>query len=301
MQLQTSADMALRAYTIRILSFTASAHGPACSIDAIHHAFPPSLGWLPAGLDEHQVVLDVRHSDTADEAWHVVEDASDTYGFRNLHQLQSFLVWLINSRAVDRIGRDHLLVHAGTIAAGDAGIILPAQSGSGKSTLTAALVADGFSYFSDEVAVIDRGTGMLLPFPKAIKLEPDCVAVLASRYPELARASADPERDRSRQTYLRPPDDAWPDGPAEFRHIVFPRYIAGARTQLTAISRSDAFERLLAHSFSAREHAAGGIRDIVGSLQRCEAYELTVGNLDDAVAAIRQLVDPTALSASTAS
>jgi hypothetical protein len=38
-------------------------------------------------------------------------------------------------------------------------ILLPASSGSGKTSLTARLVAAGCDYFSDEVVLIERGTG----------------------------------------------------------------------------------------------------------------------------------------------
>jgi HprK-related kinase A len=254
----------------------------------VRQAFPTAPAW-PASLSGAiQFDLHVSQTNTSSDTWYVTENNTTTHKCQRLAELQSLLVWLINSRAVEWIGKDHLLFHAGAIAAGQTGIILPAQSGSGKSTLTAALVAGGCSYFSDEAAIIDPDSGLLLPFPKAIKLEPDSLPVLASRFPELEVNS---ETQSRRVTYLCPPDDRWPSGPATPKLIVFPQYVSGARTQMSAMPRSVAFERLLAHSFSAGNLAAEGIQQLVQLVQACACYELTVGDLDDAVKQIMQAID----------
>ena len=285
---ESSIGTPLCACAVRILSFTASVNGPDHVIRAVRQAFPTAPAW-PASLSgEIQFDLRVSQTNTSSDSWYVTEPNSTTHECKSLAELHSLLVWLINSRAVEWIGKDHLLFHAGAVAVGQTGIILPAQSGSGKSTLTAALVAEGCSYFSDEAAVIDPNSGMLLPFPKAIKLEPDSLPVLASRFPELEVHSGTQPRS---VTYLSPPDDRWPAGPATPKLIVFPQYVSGARTQMAAILRSVAFERLLALSFSAGNLAAEGIQQLVQLVQACACYELTVGDLDDAVKQIMRVID----------
>ncbi len=60
-------------------------------------------------------------------------------------------------------------VHAGVVAVGNAGVLLPGISHAGKSTLVAELVRLGATYFSDEYAVIGVD-GSVYPYPRAIML-----------------------------------------------------------------------------------------------------------------------------------
>ena|GEM_PF-7065954 len=264
-------------HTVQIGSFEVVVTGAACVVDLIREAFPSHPGWSTPHTNGHGSRLHV-HED-GDDTWQVIEGDALLRHCHTLDELQAYLVWLIVSRAVERLGSDHLLFHAAAISVGQAGIILPANSGSGKSTLTAALVAAGATYFSDEIAAIEAGAGSLVPFPKAIKLEPDTLPVLSSRYPELADRRL---LDR-RATYVRPPVERWASEPVSPQFVIFPRYRAGAPTQLRSISRSVAFERLLEQAFSTGGQAGDGIQQIVHLIQMCSCHDLTFSDLDCAV------------------
>lgn len=278
--------MTMAAYRIQILSFTVSISGPDDVLDAMRIAFPAALEWPGTPTQGLHLNLCVIRSHGAPSTWSVVEDGVITHICHSSAELELLLIWLINSRAVEWIGKDHLLFHAGAVAIGQTGIILAGRSGSGKSTLTAALVAEGLAYFSDEVAVVGPDSGALLPFRKAIKLEPGSVPVLAGRYAALTAARPPATSDDHEPTYLRPPDEAWPSTAATPKLVIFPRYEPHAQTRITVLSRSTAFERLLAHSFSARHQGADGVRQVVRLLESCACYELTMDNLDDAVRAV---------------
>lgn len=62
-----------------------------------------------------------------------------------------------------------IFLHAGVVGWQGRAILIPAQSFAGKSTLTAALVAAGAAYYSDEYAVFDPD-GFVHPFPRPISL-----------------------------------------------------------------------------------------------------------------------------------
>jgi len=60
-------------------------------------------------------------------------------------------------------------VHAGVVAHEGRAIVIPGHSFAGKSTLTAALVAEGALYYSDEYTVLDD-EGLVHPYPKPVSL-----------------------------------------------------------------------------------------------------------------------------------
>ena len=67
----------------------------------------------------------------------------------------------------------HVFVHAGVVAAGRVGIVVPGISLSGKTTLVVELVRAGALYYSDEYAAVD-GDGLIHPYAQApsIRIDP---------------------------------------------------------------------------------------------------------------------------------
>ena len=76
-------------------------------------------------------------------------------------------------------------LHAAAIHDGARALLLPALGGTGKTTLTAALLAAGYGYLSDDVAPLDAETLDVWPLPLPLRIKPGSVAVLRERYPEL--------------------------------------------------------------------------------------------------------------------
>jgi len=78
------------------------------------------------------------------------------------------LVTVVNGEAI--ASYDGFAVHAGVVGAGGGAIALPGVSGAGKSTLTAACLLAGGHYVSDEALCIDFDSGLVVPYPKPIRL-----------------------------------------------------------------------------------------------------------------------------------
>lgn len=64
---------------------------------------------------------------------------------------------------------DRIFVHAGVVAVGDTGIVLPGRSFSGKTTLVAAFLRAGATYLSDEFAAFDL-EGLVHPYPTPLSV-----------------------------------------------------------------------------------------------------------------------------------
>lgn len=79
---------------------------------------------------------------------------------------------ILKARVLDLAG-NHAesadLLHGAALSRSGRAVAILGDSGFGKSTLTLALLARGFGFLSDEVAALDRDSGRVAPFPKAIE------------------------------------------------------------------------------------------------------------------------------------
>ena len=92
---------------------------------------------------------------------------------RPMPENRAFL-FLLNA-LMDRVS-DFLVVHGAAFSIGDRGFILAGPPTAGKSTLALELCRKGAVFFSDDVAPLHRGTGMLHPFPRAIGVRRNATA-----------------------------------------------------------------------------------------------------------------------------
>ncbi len=78
---------------------------------------------------------------------------------------QAFLFLL--GAIMDRI-EGSLLLHGAAVSWEGQGVILAGPAFAGKSTLVLELIRRGFDFLSDDAAPIDRRSGLLLPYPRAV-------------------------------------------------------------------------------------------------------------------------------------
>lgn len=62
-----------------------------------------------------------------------------------------------------------IFLHAGVVGLKNAAVLIPGKSFAGKTTLVAEFVRRGFTYFSDEYALLDK-KGLVHPFPKKLSI-----------------------------------------------------------------------------------------------------------------------------------
>jgi hypothetical protein len=183
---------------------------------------------------------------------------------------------------------DFLLnMHAGVVAGPAGAILLPAPPGSGKSTLTAALVAAGLDYFSDEVALLTEDTLAVMPFPLAMCVKDTGIDVLAALFPEITTLPMHIRPDAKRVVYMPPPAERVPrhDTRRPVVAIVFPRYAAGEPNSLRTLAKPAALARLLSQctgvgALLETRHVAR----LVAWISDLRCYEMDFSDLGAAVA-----------------
>jgi HprK-related kinase A len=186
-----------------------------------------------------------------------------------------------------------LLLHAGVVERGGRAVLLPALPESGKSTLTAALTARGYRLLSDEFGAVRLSDGMMLPLVRPVALKNASIDVIRGFAPGAVIGPTFPKTRKGDVAHLAPSAESVGrrHQPAEPALIVFPKFTAGADTQLEPMLRSRAFVKLSANSFNYAVLGPDAF-DAVGSLiDRCGCYRLIFSDLDSAIYEIGKLLD----------
>ncbi|HYF47686.1 MAG TPA: hypothetical protein VD926_15830 [Acidimicrobiales bacterium] len=195
-------------------------------------------------------------------------------------QVVATLLWHVNREAVEQSGR-HLLLHAAAAEWQGKALLLPGPMEAGKTTLVARLVQRGMRYLTDEVAAVHLASGLVVPFPKPLTVDEGSWGALAD---------LEPVTDPADAPYLGPqwhvdpssirPNAVAPPAPPGF--VVFPRYQAGASTELSPLRRAEALVGLCQSSFNLARHGAAGLHALGAVVAGSDCHRLTVGELEPA-------------------
>lgn len=202
--------------------------------------------------------------------------------------LAKSLVW----QAALHVHDYFLNIHAAVVGDGRRCFLLPAAPGSGKSTLAAALIQQGFEYFSDEVALLHERGLQVEAVPLALCIKAPGVAALSRRYPGLAALDVHLRSDGKRVRYLPPPAHAVP--PPETRRpvaaIVFPRYRPEQATTLEPMDSAQALQWLLRECLVVDARLTlDRVAGLLAWIEQTPCYRLVVSDLDTAVALMKAL------------
>jgi hypothetical protein len=172
------------------------------------------------------------------------------------------VVWRLNAIASESTA--HVLLHAGCVAGRlGGGVVLIGGSGAGKSTLTAACVAGGLTYVSDELAAVDVRTGCLTPYPKPLCLDRERLV----RGSSLGAVAA----------YQRMP-----------AALVFARYERGARLTATRLDGAWTLLALAAHATNLAALGRTALTWLAGLAHGQPAWQLTYGDTREAVPVVQR-------------
>jgi len=190
------------------------------------------------------------------------------------------------------LSSEHWVMHAGMVARGGKGILLPGGTTHGKSTLTAMLVHGGFDYLGDEHVILDRnGSLTVWAFPRPIVLREDSYAKVKEIAPAL-EAVVTPFLFQGKGDYYIDPEALRPGSvapEARLSHIVFPHYAPDLSPALVPVSKAEAVMLLLRgflHFKHFRGAAVEGLSDIA---ERVPCYSLVTGKYEETVSLIDEL------------
>jgi HprK-related kinase A len=197
-------------------------------------------------------------------------------------QLEWGMNWCIAGRA-----HHYLLLHAAVLERNGRAVVLPGDPGSGKSTLTAALMLSGWRLLSDELTMVDRDDGLVVPLARPVSLKNQSIEVIR-RFDSCA-VFGDTARDTHKGTvsHLRASDDSVQrmSQKAHAAHIVFPRWIEGVEVALRPRAKADAFMHTANHAFNYSLLGRLGFELNASLIDDCECWDFTYSHLDQAIRA----------------
>jgi HprK-related kinase A len=262
------------------------------------------------GLAELYGQFEVRHPREAFADFHVSVDAPNPLRrwvrpqvdfsfdghlpFKPLPYGQAYpmLEWGLNW-CVSMHAHQYLIVHAAVVEKNGGAAILPAPPGSGKSTLTAALVLSGWRLLSDELALIDRRSGLIHPLPRPVSLKNQSIPLIRAFSAEAFINRPSHDTAKGTVAHMRPPKESVrrQHEPAQPAWVIFPRWRAEAATSLMPRSAAQTFMFLAQNAFNYSHLGADGFRVGTRLIDQVACYDFAYSQLDEAVLAFDRLAD----------
>jgi len=206
------------------------------------------------------------------------------------HAFASFewgLNWCIAGHA-----HHYLTLHAAVLERNGRAVILPGDPGAGKSTLTAALSLSGFRLLSDEMTLVDRDDGLLVPLARPVNLKNNSIAVISAFSKDAVFGQEAHDTHKGTVAHLKPSQDSVLRAQEKVApaFVVFPRWSAGAQTVLTPRSKADAFMHTANHAFNYEVLGRSGYELNAGLIDASECFDFSYSSLPEAIAAFTELL-----------
>jgi len=168
---------------------------------------------------------------------------------------------------------DLLWIHGGVAARARRAMLLCGTSGAGKSTLVAALLARGWTYFSDEFAVVDPRTATVFPFPIALYKR-------VSNGQSLAKVE---DIQQLPKIFIETPAHAVGRGPVPIGGVFFLSYTPRAEVvQVVDCSPAEGVLEMLKNSLSTAPAREQEIRRLCDLMSRVPSARLSYAHARDA-------------------
>ncbi|MDI4634494.1 HprK-related kinase A [Pelomonas sp. V22] len=196
------------------------------------------------------------------------------------------LNWAIASQALG-----YLVMHAAVLARNGRAIMLPGFPGAGKSTLCASLaLIEGWQLLSDELAILEPDSGLLLPHPRPISLKNASIEVVRA-FPGARLGPVYSDTRKGTVTHAAVPEASLAQArqSARCQWILFPRFVAGQPAAIEEIERAEAFKLIAEQSFNRERMGGTGFDAMMALLGGARCFVASYPSTADGLAVVREI------------
>lgn len=206
-------------------------------------------------------------------------------------QVFAMLEWGMNW-CIAANAHHYLLLHAAVLERHGRAIVLPGDPGAGKSTLTAALMLSGWRLLSDELTMIDRDDGLVMPLARPVSLKNHSIEIIRAFDRHAVFGDVAVDTHKGAVAHLRPSADSVARMAEKARpaHVIFPRWKAGAELSLRPRAKADAFMHNATHAFNYSLLGRLGFELNAALIDACDCWDFEYSRLDDALRTFEELV-----------
>lgn len=171
------------------------------------------------------------------------------YPFHSFSPVESQVFKLVTDELYRRV-ESHFLIHGGGVCFQNKGVIVSGESGTGKTSLIVNLLTRGFQFLSDEVVPINRKTGMMEPFPRAVGLRTEARFLLKEGFDLFGKEKFNDSSGHKyfvNPSFLSPEKIGGPSLPLYFLYLAKPKSSPECKTIIHMVieSRGKEFISLL--------------------------------------------------------
>lgn len=192
---------------------------------------------------------------------------------------------------IGNLANQFLAIHSATLERNGRALLMPAPPGAGKSTLCSGLIARGWRLLSDEFALVDPATRLLVPVPRPVALKDRSIGLISDWTDDAVFGAAVVNNEQQLVAYLRPPaasvDATELRCPAGL--IIIPEYAAESNATVVAVTRARAVMHLADNSFNYNLHGREGFECLADLAEAAPCVRLRYSRLPDGVAAVDRL------------
>ena len=220
-------------------------------------------------------------------------DGKELFTDRRSVDVLPYLEWGINWRVMERCAA-YLQLHAATLSFEGQGVVLVGNSGVGKSTLAAGLVSRGWTYLSDEFAMIHPDTLRLHPFPKAMCIKAGSFDVIERLNLPLWRRRHYVKAIKGAVGYVRPQDFApgVVPSPCPIRFVIFPKYGDGEQPRFYPVLSGHAAFSMAGHALNRQMFGKRAVPILSEVVRRADCLGLVSGPINETCELIESLFSP---------
>ncbi len=240
----------------------------------------PVVSGDPSGTVQAHYRIEARGEDSVDVSVDGERFGDSVDHWRGV----ALLGWHLNQSVVERSKDRFTLMHAAAAARDGCAVLLPAPMENGKTTTVTGLLRAGYSYLTDEAAALDPTTLRLTAYPKPLTIDRGSWPLFPDLRPD------GPERGGSWWVPAERIRAGCTLPGADLGLVVMPAYRRDEPTELRPLGQSESVLRLAESCFAFMSDGARNLAVLADLVRRVPVYELTIGDLDSAVAAIDGLV-----------